>query len=96
MGSPHWVLANAEPQEFKPTGALGVCAGLGDPSFAWLQFQSHVLQPGFEHPLCSLHAFLRRVEHHQIIGVANGLGFSFFHSKGSFDGGFQPVKRHIH
>ena len=74
VGRAHAVLADRAAQKVEAHLPLVVLKGVGDARLAGFEFQTHPRQPGFQGGSCGLHPGKVRMEHDQLIGVADELG----------------------
>lgn len=74
MGFPRWVLSDMKAKEVESRGFLRFYEGVGDACLAWLQWQSHVLQPLCRHVLTLHNDLALLVEDHKVIGIDHDFG----------------------
>jgi len=74
MGFPRWVVLNMKAKEVESRGFLRFYEGVGDACLAWLQSQSHVLQPLCHHVLTLHNDLAILVEDHKVVGIDHDFG----------------------
>jgi hypothetical protein len=74
MGFPRWVVLNMKAKEVESRGFLRFYEGVDDAGLAWLQSQSHVLQPLCHHVLTLHNDLAILVEDHKVISIDHACG----------------------